>query len=173
MSSQKNIDVINCKLGKASTPKMMTLGYGFIVACILPILTLTLTGFVVAFLMFIFGGFLAFTTSGVDLDTSNKKINNYLVYFGIYKTLNWVEIKDFNYITVLVFNDVHSIKKNAKKSTQRKDLNYEIYLIDNTKENRQILATSRHARSAIDLAKKIAERLEIRYINYHPEKGWE
>jgi len=168
----ENENTINCKLGRACVPAMVTAGFAFMVLGIFPILTLSLSGYISGCVLIIFGSFLSFTISGIDLDFKNRRLNNYFAYFGIFKTHNWVDIKGFNYITVLMFNKAHFIYTKSAKPTQS-EKNYEIYLIDNSKENRQIIATFHHAKSAIEFAKKIAEKLEIRYINYHPEKGWE
>jgi len=173
MLSDNDEYIINCKLGKSFVSGIVTMGYALIVLSILPVLTLKIIGFIVAVVLILIGGFLAFTTSGVDVDLKEKKLSNYLVYYGLFKTGNWVDIKNYNYVTVSMLNKITSFRARIKKTTNIGDKNYEVYLIDNPKANRQIIATFKHAKSAVAFAKKIAEKLEIKYINYHPEKGWE
>ena len=173
MFNENNKNIINCKLGKASVHGIVTAGYAFMVLGIFPLLTLSVSGYIAGGALIIFGSFLSFTTSGVDIDVENRRLYNYLAFFGIVKSGNWIDIKGFNYITVLMFNKEQFKISKPKKTTQQSEKNYEIYLIDNSKVNRQIIATFRHAKSAIEFAKKMAETLNIKYINYHPEKGWE
>lgn len=173
MQNKEASDVINCKLGKACVSGMVSSGYAFIALSVLPIFTFEIIGYIGSIALFLFGSFLAFSTTGVSLNLKNKKLNNYVIYFNIIKTRNWIDINKFVYVTVLVFNKEEVIYSRSNRSTSQSNKKYEVYLLDESKLDRQIVTTFIHAKSAIDFAKEIAIKLDKEYIIYYLDKGWE
>jgi hypothetical protein len=77
--------------GKFFTPVQINIGYVFI-ACGIIFSFYKLT----AILFIIPGAFMAFTYTGVVLDTVNKKVKSYTTHFGVITTGKWISINGFN-----------------------------------------------------------------------------
>lgn len=171
--THKGTEILSCRLGKACVPGMVTSGYAFMFLSIFPIFSLELSGYIAAGGLFLFGLFLAVTTCGVDIDITNKRVYYYWAYFNLFKHGRWVSADNFYYVSVLIFNREHVIHSRSNRFTNFMQKSYEVYLLDRTKLNRQIVGSFKHAKSAIDYAKKVAQHLGKNYIAYLPDKDWE
>lgn len=173
MLKQGNDDFLHIKLGKTCVSGLVTSGYAFMVLSVFPILTLEISGYIGGAALFLAGAFFVLTSSGNIIDCKNKRMNSYCAYFGIFKINSWIDIKGYNYLTVFMVNKNNIIYSRSNRANVQSSKNYEVFLIDNSKENRQMVASFHHAKHAVDFAKELAIKMHIKYIAYHPENGWE
>lgn len=161
---KQNKDIINCKLGKACMPGVVSSGYAFIVLSVFPVLTFELSGYIGGAVFFLVGHFLAFTSCGVDLDVEEKRMNYYKVFFFFIKTHKWIDLSKFDYITVLISNVKTVIYSRSNRSTSQDEKKYEVYLMDSSKTDKQIVASFLRVKDATTFAKNIARKLNKKYV---------
>jgi hypothetical protein len=77
----------NHKFGKFFGPSFTYTGYALIIAGIFAISYSATSLF-----LLIPGLFIAFTSTGTIIDTENKKVRPYTLFFGLFRTGKWIEI---------------------------------------------------------------------------------
>jgi hypothetical protein len=162
-------EVIVRKSGKAFVPAIVAGGYAFMVIGIFPFASLTVGGIIEGIIIFLLGCFIAFTTAGIELDITNKKLNDYWKYFNLYKSHSWQNIQSFPYVAVLKLNKSYSLFSKSNRSMEVSEMKYEVHLLDKSHHQRLLVCSFDIAEEAIDFAQLIAHKLNIEYTTYHPE----
>jgi hypothetical protein len=161
-------EIIDSKSGKAFVPAVVAGGYAFMVIGIFPITALTLGGITEGILIFLLGCFIVFTTAGIELDITTKKVNDYWKYFNLFRSHSWQDIQDFPYIAVLKLNKTYGLFSKSNRPMEISDKKYEVYLLDNPQYQRLQISSFNNAEDAISFAKSVADKLKIEYTTYKP-----
>jgi hypothetical protein len=169
MTNPFSQEIIDSKSGKAFVPGMVAGGYAFMIIGIFPVASLTLGGIIEGIIIFLLGCFIVFTTAGIELDITNKKVNDYWKYFNIVKSKSWKNIQGYPYIAVLKLNKTYGLFSKSNRSVEISEMKYEVYLLDKSQHERLQISSFSTAEDAKAFAKSIADKLKIEYTTYHPE----
>jgi hypothetical protein len=85
----------NNKLGKVFGPVQIYMGYVFI-ACGILCASYSFT----SLFLIIPGAFMAFTSTGTIVDTDNKRVKPYTLFFGIMRTGKWIDAGQFTRFSI-------------------------------------------------------------------------
>jgi hypothetical protein len=89
------MELINYNHGKFFSPAQSYMGYVFIGAGIF-----AATYSSVALLLIVPGIFIAFTSTGTIIDTTNKRVRPYTSFFGIYRSGKWIDANQFTHFSI-------------------------------------------------------------------------
>lgn len=169
MTNSLSPEIIDSKSGKAFVPGVVAGGYAFMIIGMFPVASLTLGGIIEGIIILLLGCFIAFTTAGIEMDITNKKLNDYWKYFNLVKSQSWKNIQGYPSVAVLKLNKTYGLFSKSNRSMEISDMKYEVYLLDKLQHERLQISSFDNADDAIDFAKSIADKLKIEYTTYHPE----
>ena len=99
------------------------------------------TGILIATQSLIFGisiivlaAFFAFSYSGVEIDTDNRRIKQYTKIFGLFKIGGWKSMDAFLGLTLIPMRKVSSIASRANLTTSTIHRDYRIYLVSKARK---------------------------------------
>ncbi len=119
-------------------------------------------------LVLILVGFVAsFSTTGVDLDISNKRLKEYSKIFG-YKWGDWVSYEDYPYIAVLKRMESSTVYSRAQIATTDTSTYYDINLMNKSHRKKVILSRMKGVEEAEKAAKELCLELDLEYAQYNP-----
>lgn len=72
--------------------------------------------------------------SGVEIDTTNRKIKQYNKFFGLIKTGSWKNIDTYIGLTLVPMKRVSTIASRANLTTSSVQKDYRIYLVNKAKK---------------------------------------
>lgn len=159
----KNQTIIKNSLGKAFTAPAVFGGYLFLALGVIAALTGSLIGLGIALL----GAFIVFTSNGVIIDVSNKKIKTYTSYFGI-KTGAWKALSDFPFVCIFKSNKSYTALSRANVAMTDKITSYDVFLLTEKHREKYLIKNVPTEESAIQYAKQIASILGIELVKYNP-----
>jgi hypothetical protein len=112
-----------------------------------------LENLIVGISIFILAAFFTFTYSGVEIDTSNRRIKQYNKLFGLIKTGEWKNMDAFHGFTIVPMRNIVTIASRANLTTSSTQKDYRIYVVN--KANRPAFAikkckTPQQAQKSID-----------------------
>ena len=76
------------------------------------------------------GAFIAFSHSGVQIDTIKKRIRLYQNIFGVFKTGKWQPIKKFHGVTYSPFNRITQMASLSNQHTTLEEHDYRIFILN-------------------------------------------
>lgn len=118
----------------------------------------------------IIGSFLIATTKyGVEIikENSSKKYRTYYTYFGV-KTGKWTSIENYPYIAILNKKMSYNMSSLGAKSLKFTEEFYEIYLLNQTHRHKLLIKSSSDLEEISNGIKKIAQDLNVEYVQYSP-----
>lgn len=169
MTTPLSPEIIDNKSGKAFVPGIVAGGYAFMIIGIFPFVSFTLGGIIEGVIIFLLGCFIALSTAGIELDITNKKLNDYWKYFNLFKSHSWKNIQRYPYIAVLKLNKTYGLFSKSNRAIEISETKYEVCLLDKSQHKRIQVSSFDSAEDAVDFAKSIADKLKIEYTTYHPE----
>lgn len=89
-----------------------------------------ITGIVVALLV----SFFVFSFSGVEIDTTGRRIKQYNRVFGLFKTGRWRSLDAFTGLTLVPMRRVSSIASRANIVNSTVENDYRIYLVNKARK---------------------------------------
>ncbi len=103
---------------------------------------LLLTGIVVAiagaiimgFIVFVIAAFVAFTYSGVEIDTDIRQVRQYNRLFGMVKTGKWKSLSPYIGITLIPISTVEVMASWSNRISSTKTIDYRIYFVDKARK---------------------------------------
>lgn len=121
---------IENKIDRLLTGPIIFVGYIFIITGILIAIQNLILGIIIAVL----AAFFTFSYSGVEIDTSNRRIKQYTKIFGFYKTGKWRHLDAFLGLTLIPMRKVNTIASRANLTTSTIDRDYQIFLVNKAKK---------------------------------------
>ncbi len=89
--------------------------------------------FVTSLIIIILASFFAFSYTGVEIDTVNRKVKQYTKIFGLLKTGNWKTLDAFPGLTLIPIKRVSTIASRSNLTTSTVHRDYRIFLINKAK----------------------------------------
>lgn len=121
---------IENKIDRLLTGPIIFVGYIFIITGILIAIQNLILGIIIAVL----AAFFTFSYSGVEIDTSNRRIKQYTKILGFYKTGKWRHLDAFLGLTLIPMRKVNTIASRANLTTSTIDRDYQIFLVNKAKK---------------------------------------
>jgi hypothetical protein len=142
--------ITNYKLGKIFGPSMVFAGYILMVFGVLTIY-FTLTSIGLALL----GAFLAFTTSGTEINAEKKEYNIYIKLFGFIPVGKEKSFYKDDQIEVKKFNGSHFTYSRSNRQSAVEINEYRIYLILANTKKKKLLAQFDTEEEALEESKNL------------------
>lgn len=120
--------VINNKLDRSFGK--VGLGSGLILI-IAGAITIT-TGFTA--ILIVLGAFIAFSHSGVQINSNKKRIRLYQNICGVIKTGKWQALEKFHGVTVSPFNRITQMRSLSNRQTTMEEHDYRIFILNKNKK---------------------------------------
>lgn len=143
---------------------MVFSGYGILTVGVL----ITLGNPIIGLLVVLVGGFISFTSTGIQIDVENKKYKHYSSYYGI-KQGQWKTLDSYPCLAILQSRQsstTHSIG-NISSITNSENY-YDIYLLDKTHRQKLLIKRLKNKEQASKDAKEFAENLGVEFTTYNP-----
>lgn len=109
--------------------------------------------FIIGAIVFLLAGFVAFTYSGVELNTELRQVKQYNKLFGIIKTGKWKSFEPYIGVTLIPITTVESISSWSNRISSIKTTDYRIYFVDEAKKPAFVIKRCKSrevARNSID-----------------------
>ncbi len=154
------------KFGKTFAPSMVFAGYLFIAFGVFALMS-TLGGLIPIFM----GAFVSFTYGGVKIDFNNKKYLDYSSLFFI-KFGKWKSYSNLPYLTVefKILSTRASNDITASSTETSKDAFYEFYLLDESKNKKQLLKRIKDGSFNKEEINEYKNLLEVELTTVKPRK---
>lgn len=85
-------------------------------------------------LIMIFATFFLTSFSGIEIDTTSRRIKQYNKFFGIIKTGSWKNLHTYLGLTLVPMKRVSTIASRANLTTSTVHKDYRIYLVNKSKK---------------------------------------
>lgn len=130
-------------------------GYVFILTGIFIIVLNDFEAFaiIIGSIIILFSVFLLTTSTGVEIDSINRRIKQYNNIFGLYKTGQWQSLNAFLGLTLIPIRKVSTIASRANLTTSTIQHDYRIYLVNKARKPAFAIkkcATREQAQNSID-----------------------
>lgn len=112
---------------------------GVIAGIVIIVFAITILPDITAFLLLILGAFFTFTHQGTQLDMGGNIVFQYTALFGIFKTGEKFELKEFDTIALLPDNESHRIFSKGNRSMDYTDGKVIIVMISDTLKKNIVL----------------------------------
>jgi hypothetical protein len=126
------------------------------------------SGRIVGLLIALLGAFICFTYSGIEINIGNKTIRKYTSYFGFKKG----EMKDltaYPFVCIFKSHKTHKVYSRTNRALSYNEVTYDIYLLSQTHKERILIKIEKGEGNAIKSAKKIADDIGVKVVQYNPE----
>lgn len=90
--------------------------------------------YIIGAVIFIFSAFIAFTYSGVELNTESRQVKQYNKLFGIIKTGRWKSFESYIGLTLIPISTVEVMASWSNKITSSKTTDYRIFFVNEAKK---------------------------------------
>ncbi len=90
-------------------------------------------GYILAGLCILISSFVAFTSSGVEIDTELRQIRNYYKFFGLFKSGKWKSMDLYLGITLIPMKRVYTMASRSNRTTSSVQKDYRIFLVNKSK----------------------------------------
>lgn len=142
--------IVNNKLDHILTGPTIFVGYIFLFTGIVIILMGQIF-FGISIMIFV--AFFLTSFSGIEIDTTNRRIKQYNKFFGIIKTGIWKNIHAYLGLTLVPMKRVSTIASRANLTTSTVHKDYRIYLVNKAKKPATVIKickTREQAQNSID-----------------------
>lgn len=154
---------IDNRINKLFPPNIFFWGYVFILLGLI----ITVSRPLIGLGLLILGGFVAFTSTGIQIETKEKKYKEYISYFGLKKG-TWNPIDKFKYIAVLSKTLSQTSYSRGQVAMSIKEKAFDICLLSDDHRLKITMKRLKDEGQSIDEAKKLAELLNITFTTYSP-----
>ncbi len=90
--------------------------------------------FVAGAVIFLVSAFVAFTYSGVELDTESRQVKQYNKLFGVIKTGRWKSFEPYIGLTLIPISTVEVMASWSNQITSSKTTDYRIFFVNKAKK---------------------------------------
>lgn len=156
--------IIDNKLEKLFPPAASFAGYIILIVGLLIFVYNLIAGLVIS----VFGGFMSFTYSGIQIDLESRRFRKYICIFGI-KHGVWITLNNYPYITILHKNIVTTAYSRSNRPATTSDENYfDICILNDTQQEKIIIKRLKSKEQAIREVKEFAEKMNVKFVDYNP-----
>ena len=117
--------IINNKLDRSFGKVGFGSGLILIVAGIVSVIATPFTS-----ILILLGAFVAFSHSGVQIDTRKRRIRLYQNICGIYKTGKWVSIERYEGLTVSPYNRITQMRSFSNRVSTLEEHDYRVFILN-------------------------------------------
>lgn len=142
--------LIDNKTSKAFGRSAVFAGSIFILTGIIIIIA---GGFILGAVALLFGSFMVFTYSGVELNTDTRKVRQYNKFFGVIKAGKWKSYDPFVGITLIPISTIESMASWSNRISSVKSTDYRIFFVNKEKKPAFVIKkcrTKETARNSLD-----------------------
>lgn len=146
--------IVDNKLDKVAGRSGSFAGYVLIVTGVIST-WFSLTGIAVILL----GSLIAFTRTGCRIDTTGKKIQPYLAWFGIFRQGKWLSIEEGDEIVALRYSGSYVVSSRSNRTTSSKVSDFRVYLVRFIQKNKITLGKYAEEEQATSEAEELRHLL--------------
>lgn len=158
--------ILTHDFGKSLPPAMSFGGYVFIIAGLLAISTFITLGI----LFILFGSFVAFTRSGIQINIQNNTYRSYNSIFGL-KQGKWKSLSDWTYITLLKnITQTAVFSMSNRQTLTPSELFYDITIFDSSYRKKMAIKRLKSKEDAIKDLKELSSILNLSIVRYPPKR---
>jgi hypothetical protein len=89
---------------------------------------------ILGILSFVIASFLLFTFSGIEIDTVNRQIKPYYMFFGLFRNGKWQSLEKYVGLTLVPMRKVYSVfSRSNRRSDSEKD-DFRVYLVNKSRK---------------------------------------
>ena len=114
------------------------------------IVVLIVGAFIIGAIVFLVAAFVAFTYSGVELDTDSRKVRQYNKLFGIIKTGKWKSVDSFLGVTLIPISTMEVMASWSNRLTSTKTTDYRIFFVDKTRKPAFVIKRCKSKENALN-----------------------
>lgn len=155
--------IITNNFGFLFPTPIVLVGFCFIAAGIVSILTGQLAGIVICFV----GGLIALTFNGARIDTANKRFKLYSQWFG-FRSGKWKSMEHFPYLAVINLQSGYRMASRSNRTVDIPDTTYSVCLLSESHRQKVVIATAPTRSLALSIAQELAPSLEKEIVQYSP-----
>lgn len=147
--------VIDNKLDKAFGPSGVFAGYALLIVGAVSFLT------GVGLILALIGAFMAFTFSGVQIDSEKMIYRTYTSVFGGIKMGQWKKLSGFTQITVLKSKRKYTTFSRSNRTIHTNQIDYRVSLVNPSRGDRLEVKKSNSMDDAYMYAEGLSSQLDI------------
>jgi len=109
--------------------------------------------FIIGAVVFLIATFVAFTYSGVELNTESREVKQYNKLFGLIKTGKWKSFDSYIGITLIPFTTVEVMSSWSNRISSTKTTDYRIFFVDKARKPAFVIKRCKsiqNARNSLD-----------------------
>jgi hypothetical protein len=117
------------------------------------IIILIAGAFIIGAVVFLVAGFVAFTYSGVELNTDSRQVKQYNKLFGLVKIGKWKSFDPYIGVTLIPISTVEVMASLSNRISSTKTTDYRIFFVDKAKKPAFVIKrcpTKQTARNSLD-----------------------
>jgi len=156
-------DLIDNNTGKAFPPPAVFAGYIFLVLSPVAIYSNPFVGLLLA----LAGGFVSFTSTGVQIDPSKRKFREYTSYFGVKKGL-WQTLDKYPFLAIMGRTQSYTTYSRGQVALTDREKFIDICLLSKSHRQNVMIKRLRDRDQATKDAKELAEKLNLELTKYNP-----
>lgn len=140
-----------------------------IVAGILFITSGTILAFMFGPIAVLAGAYVITTTSGIKIDPSTKRFQEYTSYFGL-KQGKWLPLDKYTDIAILKFTGTSTVRGRANQAISSTESVFKLYLLTKNHRKRILVKEYETASEAKEQARELSGVLGMNFTAYAPER---